>query len=72
MADEIDNAQLIEQRNIEVALANHSAQYSGDSEYFCVECDAVIPHQRRTLLPGVDVCVQCASIRETKSKHTRG
>lgn len=72
MADEVDIAQEREQKIIEVALANRAQQYSGDSEFFCVQCDAVIPNQRREALPGVDVCVRCASIREAKSKHTRG
>ena len=72
MADEIDIAQAREQTIIEAAMANRSQQYSGDSEFYCVECDAVIPNQRRKALPGVDVCVGCASIRETNKKHIRG
>jgi phage/conjugal plasmid C-4 type zinc finger TraR family protein len=72
MADDVDIAQEREQTIIAAALANRDQQYSGESEYFCVKCDAVIPHQRREALPGVDVCVRCASIREAKSKHARG
>ncbi len=69
MADEIDVAQEREQKMIESALASRSQQYSGESEYFCVECDAVIPHQRREALPGVDVCIRCASAREVLNKR---
>lgn len=69
MADEIDIAQEREQKTIEYALASRAQQYSGDSEFYCVECDEVIPHQRRMALPGVDVCVVCASAREQQRKH---
>ena len=72
MADDIDIAQEREQKNIEQALASRAQQYSGDSEFYCVECDAVIPNQRREALPGVDVCVGCASKRESLGKHQRG
>jgi phage/conjugal plasmid C-4 type zinc finger TraR family protein len=72
MADDIDIAQEREQKNIEQALANREQQYSGESEFYCVECDAVIPNQRREALPGVDVCVGCASKRESLGKHQRG
>jgi phage/conjugal plasmid C-4 type zinc finger TraR family protein len=71
MADDVDIAQEREQTIITAALANRPQQYSGESEYFCVQCDAVIPHKRREMLPGVDVCVQCASIRESLNKHSR-
>jgi phage/conjugal plasmid C-4 type zinc finger TraR family protein len=69
MADDVDIAQEREQTIINAALANRPQQYSGESEYFCIECDAVIPHQRREALPGVDVCVGCASKRELLNKH---
>lgn len=71
MADDIDIAQEREQKNIEQALASRPQQYSGESEFYCVECDAVIPNQRREALPGVDVCVGCASKRELLNKHSR-
>jgi phage/conjugal plasmid C-4 type zinc finger TraR family protein len=71
MADDADIAQEREQTIIAAALANRGQQYSGESEFFCVECDAVIPHKRREMLPGVDVCVRCASARESLSKHRR-
>lgn len=69
MADDVDIAAEREQTIITAALANRCQQYSGESEHFCVECDAVIPHQRRESLPGVDVCVSCASVRESLSKR---
>lgn len=33
---------------------------------WCVECDSVIPWQRRKALPGVDTCVDCQSYKEGK------
>tara|TARA_B110001454_G_scaffold54930_2_gene53709 strand:+ start:7069 stop:7302 length:234 start_codon:yes stop_codon:yes gene_type:complete len=72
MADDIDIAQEREQKNIEQALASRQQQYSGESEFYCVECDAVIPNRRREALPGVDVCVGCASKRESLGKRQRG
>jgi phage/conjugal plasmid C-4 type zinc finger TraR family protein len=71
MADDADIAQEREQTIITAALANRTPQYSGESEYFCVRCDGVISHKRREMLPGVDVCVQCASFRESLNKHSR-
>lgn len=71
MADDVDIAQEREQTIITAALANRGQQYSGESEHFCVECGAVIPHKRREMLPGVDVCVVCASQRELLNKHSR-
>lgn len=71
MADDVDMAQELEQTIISTALANRSQQYAGESKHFCMECDAVIPHKRREMLPGVDVCVTCASKRESLNKHRR-
>ena len=71
MADDVDIAQEREQTIIDSALANRPQQYSGESEHYCIECDAVIPNQRREALPGVDVCIRCASARELLNKHCR-
>ncbi|UXN06949.1 DksA/TraR family C4-type zinc finger protein [Bartonella sp. HY761] len=41
---------------------------SGESEYFCVECDEPIPEKRRLALKGVKLCVACQSEHEKTSK----
>lgn len=41
---------------------------SGESEYFCVECDEPIPQKRRLALKGVRLCVACQSENEKISK----
>ena len=32
----------------------------GNGAVWCDECGEVIPHQRRKVLPGVRLCVECA------------
>ena len=68
MADEADLAQEFEQRLIDEAIykAKKLARNRA-SEWFCVDCDEVIPHERRAF-GGVIRCVECQTIFESKNK----
>jgi phage/conjugal plasmid C-4 type zinc finger TraR family protein len=39
---------------------------SGESLMRCAECDEDIPEARRTALPGVKLCIDCASERDAR------
>lgn len=39
---------------------------SGESSKFCKECELAIPEARREAVPGVQLCVTCQSILESK------
>ena len=68
MADDADLAQDFEERLIAEAI--HRAKKlarNRASEWFCVDCDGVIPHERRAF-GGVIRCVECQTIFESKNK----
>ncbi|AUH32189.1 DksA/TraR family C4-type zinc finger protein [Paracoccus tegillarcae] len=44
----------------------------GDSAEFCVECDEPIPEARRQAVPGVKLCIDCQSGRDTAYRKTAG
>ena len=69
MADEADLAQDFEERLIEDAIykAKKLARNRA-SEWFCVDCDEVIPHERRAF-GGVIRCVECQTIFESKTRR---
>lgn len=70
MADDIDIAQERQERALEQQLAQR-VQYKGESAEFCEECGDAIPQARRELIPGVQLCVSCQSVRDDKSRHFR-
>lgn len=47
------------------AIANRT-RYEGVSLTHCVDCDEPIPDKRREAIRGVECCVDCQSIRETR------
>ena len=67
MADEADIAQELDERHLADALhkARLKINTNKESEWFCVDCDEVIPHKRRAL-GGVSRCVDCQSLFEKK------
>ena len=69
MADEADLAQEIEELLIEEAIykAKKLARNRA-SEWFCVDCDEVIPHERRSF-GGVIRCIECQTNFETKTRR---
>lgn len=40
---------------------------SGESAEHCVECGSVIPEERRTAIPGVQLCVPCKTSLEAEN-----
>lgn len=65
--DDADRAG-IELERIEIAfLANRNKhQPSRQSATLCIECDTVIPEQRRQLVQGVQLCVECQTFMERR------
>ena len=41
---------------------------TGDSRTRCAECDEPIPDARRTALPGVKLCIDCASDSQARAQ----
>lgn len=70
MSDVVDTANELAQQNIDIALANRKVM-SGTSKSVCDECECDIPVARQLALPGVRLCVSCASDAEQISKHFR-
>ncbi|WJV54455.1 TraR/DksA family transcriptional regulator [Prodigiosinella aquatilis] len=72
MADSMDISQ--EQQNMLLAaqVAKARALPFRASAFFCEECNAPIPEERRAAVPGVCCCVTCQEIQELKNKHYRG
>ena len=72
MADHADAAAELQEIAIQIALERHQARpgtKDTESAVWCEECDEVIPHKRRELIPGVRYCVQCASDLELRQKR---
>lgn len=69
MADIIDIANDLVEQHLQASLAKHSAPILKDSAVWCVECDEVIPHQRRSAIAGVQTCIECQSVLEQKNKQ---
>lgn len=67
VADPLDVATNVQQIEITALVASHKPLYSGVSLEFCKLCDEPIPERRRKGLPGVDICVDCASAKERKN-----
>ncbi|WP_071672781.1 DksA/TraR family C4-type zinc finger protein [Nioella nitratireducens] len=42
------------------------AQPQGESLIYCAECEEEIPEARRKAIPGVKLCIDCASDRDTR------
>ncbi|ASM72813.1 MULTISPECIES: DksA/TraR family C4-type zinc finger protein [Roseobacteraceae] len=44
----------------------------GESLKYCAECEEEIPERRRVALPGVKLCVDCASERDGRQQDRGG
>lgn len=69
-----DYASLLEALHNESALATHLARQEvlkGPSAEFCQipDCDMPIPEDRRLAIPGVQLCAQCQTRREKRSRR---
>lgn len=65
--DVFDRATVVEEAHREAAIAAHLAQAkrpNQTSASHCEDCSVEIPEQRRLILPGVMLCVECQSIHE--------
>ncbi|ENE2355330.1 TraR/DksA C4-type zinc finger protein [Serratia marcescens] len=67
MADLMDYEQERQALVLNAQIANARKSSALPSAFVCEECDAPIPAARRAAVPGVDTCVSCQQIRETKS-----
>lgn len=65
--DIADQAQIMEQENLNHALAHHKNQ-SQHSHTHCIDCEVEIPEQRRKH-GGITRCIDCQSELEAKNKH---
>ena len=50
----------------ELARMRAAGAPSGESRTHCAECEEPIPEQRRAALPGVKLCLDCASERDAR------
>lgn len=68
MADFADVASAATERALAQHLENHrlKTQVHQSSAFYCIECDDVIPHQRRAAIVGVQTCVSCQADNEKK------
>lgn len=72
MADSMD---LVQERSEEMRqrnVANVLNRQKLPSRSFCIDCDMPIPELRRRTLIGVERCVHCQQINESRGKHIRG
>ena len=68
MADIADRAAEAQQIAIDDALAAHSRRKASETpRVYCIDCDEVIPHQRRR--HGVSRCVECQEFEERRAAH---
>ncbi|UYV37767.1 DksA/TraR family C4-type zinc finger protein [Rhodobacteraceae bacterium D3-12] len=51
--------------NDELARLKARKGPEGESLSHCAECDEPIPEKRRVALPGVKLCIECASERDS-------
>lgn len=66
MADLADRASDAQQIAIDDALAAHHRRNTSETpRTFCIECDELIPHQRRR--HGVSRCVECQEYEERRA-----
>jgi len=67
--DDLDRAQILEQRQRDEALARMQSRLrTGPAQEQCSDCGEDIPEARRAALPGVIRCVYCQQIFEKKGK----
>ncbi|WGH77603.1 DksA/TraR family C4-type zinc finger protein [Jannaschia ovalis] len=56
----------------ELARMGARRRPAGESLTHCAECEEPIPEKRRTALPGVKLCVDCAAERDTRATPRGG
>ena len=58
--------------NDELARLKARRQPKGDSLPHCAECEEPIPEARRQAIPGVKICIDCASDRDARPTQRAG
>lgn len=66
MADEADAANDLAQKYIDIAIGNSTGLNSASDD--CVECSVTIPKARQDATGGTDLCIDCASILELRTR----
>jgi len=56
----------------ELARLRARAQPAGESLRHCAECDEPIPEARRAAIPGVKLCIDCASDVQAQAQPRSG
>ena len=56
----------------ELARMKAKAQPKGESLTHCAECEEEIPQARRIAIPGVKLCIDCASERDARPDQRGG
>ncbi|EKY4104420.1 TraR/DksA family transcriptional regulator [Enterobacter hormaechei] len=69
MADIIDTAAEIEERQRNAALSAHRVNLNAVSAERCEECDEPIPEPRRAAVRGCQMCASCQEEIELKNKQ---
>lgn len=71
MADIADKANELAQMQLQISLAKHKPMATDWrlSATTCEDCDEAIPLARRKALPGVQICVSCQSIVESRTRR---
>lgn len=72
MSDNADIANDVMQARIDLLLQNRTRLPSGTSATKCGECGDDISQARRTALPGIQTCAECAQLNEDKARFLRG
>ncbi|TXG78818.1 TraR/DksA family transcriptional regulator [Candidatus Dojkabacteria bacterium] len=70
MADEIDHATERGERELKLRVSQRVI-YKGMAEPVCTECAASIPLARQQAVPGVKLCVGCATVAEQVAQRYR-
>lgn len=69
VADDVDIANNLAEIERQHAVANIVKHiHTGESPECCDECENDIPEARRLALPGVRLCIECATAREIKRR----
>ena len=71
MADEIDQAQALEERQRELSLGRQAAAMAGDGREDCAVCGEPIGEERRRAMPSATRCIECQERRERWRKGRR-
>ncbi|WP_298803375.1 DksA/TraR family C4-type zinc finger protein [uncultured Lentibacter sp.] len=58
--------------NDELARLKARKQPVGESRHHCADCEEDIPEARRQAIPGVKLCIDCMSERDTPRQNRGG